>query len=463
MATRSRLGQLFGALLPNVNRQNVKPFSEQGGPGYTITGGYINQPEKSPKLSLGQRELTVADMMANISIIAASTRYFVNLVSKSTWQVRPVYDLGDDKSSDEAKRAAELVERAMYDMAVSWTRLIRRTAMYRFHGFAIQEWTAKRDKDGTILYKSVDSRPQHTINRWDIDENGNVIGVAQTLPQTGQECYLPRGKIIYLVDDALTDYPDGMGVFRHLVEPSQRLKSYLRLEGIGFERDMRGIPIGRAPFRELQDAVNAGKMSQADADAYTRGIQEFVKLQNKGVDSSITLDSTPYENKVGDGTTFTSTMKWGLDLIRGVPPGFSDLNTAITRVNQDMARIIGTEHLMLGGDKGSYALSEDKSRNLFLQVEATLSDIAETFETDFIEPLFNLNGIDHSLKPSLEPEALQFRDFAEIAGAVRDLATAGAVIPPDDPLIDDVRSLMGVSLQPELDALLTGEIADDGV
>lgn len=457
----SRLANFFNSILPGVNRERTKPFQEQGTTGFSIYGGYLQSIERSKKLQYSERERTVADMLANISIIAASTRYFVNLVSKSNWTVKPALDIDGEQSSEDAKRVAELVERAMYGMDVSWTRFIRRSSLYRFHGFAIQEWTAKRNLDGTITYKTIDSRPQHTITRWDLDKNANVVGVVQTSVQTGQDFYLPRKKIIYFVDDTLTDYPDGMGVFRHLVEPSERLKEYLRLEGTGFTRDLRGIPIGRAPYLELQRAVTNGEITAEYAQEILKEMENFVKLQTKDVDTSITLDSSPYLNVNENGQSFSSAMKFGLELLSGAAPGLTDINTAINRTNQEMARIIGTENLMLGNNTGSYGLSEDKSKNLFLQVEATLSDISETCEIDFIEPLFRLNGIPEELKPTLAPEGLQFREFQEVSRALADMARAGAVLTPDDPVIDDVRGLMGVSLQPELNQLANGELTDE--
>jgi len=40
-----------------------------------------------------------------------------------------------------------------------------------------------------------------------------VIGVWQRHPQTGQLIGLPRGKLVYLVEDTLTDSPERCGSF----------------------------------------------------------------------------------------------------------------------------------------------------------------------------------------------------------------------------------------------------------
>ena len=119
--------------------------------------------------------------------------------------------------------------------------------MYRFYGFSIQEWTARRRDDGFLTFADIAPRSQRTIERWDVDEAGQVLGALQRSPQTQEEIYLPREKLLYIVDDTLNDSPEGLGLFRHLVAPSRRLKRYEQLEGFGFETDLRGIPIGRSP------------------------------------------------------------------------------------------------------------------------------------------------------------------------------------------------------------------------
>jgi hypothetical protein len=41
---------------------------------------------------------------------------------------------------------------------------------------------------------------------------GRLKGVIQESPLTGESLYIPRWKSIYLVDDLLSDSPDGLGL-----------------------------------------------------------------------------------------------------------------------------------------------------------------------------------------------------------------------------------------------------------
>lgn len=460
------LSNLMGALTGRPPK--VSPFKEAGVSGTAIFGGYVENIEKDRRLAGAERYRTASDLLANLSIVAAGLRYFLNLTAAPRWTVEPAKDENDGAgSSDEAKKAAEFVESVLADMDTPWTRIVRRAGMYRFHGFAINEWTAKKRPDGTIGLLDIEPRPQHTIETWEVDEAGSVLGVNQRSPQNGELFWLPRGKIMYLVDDALTDSPEGMGWFRHLVEPGERLRKYLKLEGQGYERDMRGIPLGRAPITEINNMLRNGQITQAEHTRMLAGIKSFLKTQSKAEDTGILLDSATYLSQSGDGQSVSGAQKWGLELITGGSMGFQEIDKAITRLNEDMARILGVEGIMLGGGQGSgnRALGEDKSKNLYINVNGTLSDILEAAQRDVLKPLWKLNGFPEELMPTLKVEDASFKDAQAVASALSAMATAGAPLAPDDPAIDDVRDLLGISRQPQeaidraLDSALMGQEA----
>lgn len=425
----------------------VSPFKEAGSSGTAIFGGYISVEEKNPKATGAERYRTASDMLANISIIAAGVRYFLNLVAKPAWIVEPADD------SDEAKQHAEFIESVMNGMDVGWSRVVRRAGMYRYHGFGIQEWVALKREDGLIGLRTIEQRPQHTIERWEVDEDGTLLGVWQRSPQTGQDLWLPREKIVYMVDDMLTDSPEGMGWFRHLIEPAQRLKSYLDLEAMGFERDLSGIPIGRAPIAALNTAVKNNVMTQQQADAAINGLRRFVQMEIRKKNTGMILDSQHFNDTTADGPKASAVAQWGIELLTGSSGSLPQLSAAIERLTVEMARIMGVENILVGsGGDGSLALSKDKSNNLYLLVNSTLVDMAGQFNKDIVDTLWALNGLPAEMKPSLKTEDVAFRDVEQVAKALADMATAGAVLAPDDPAVDDVRDLLGIArpVKPEM-------------
>ncbi|HEY5410341.1 MAG TPA: hypothetical protein VIJ94_06400 [Caulobacteraceae bacterium] len=446
------VGNLFGALLGQFRPPKVDPFTEAGRMGTAVWGGYVENIEKDRRLSFQQRYKTASDILANVSIVAAGLRFFLNLVAVPAWSVQPAEDLGPGKSSDQAKILAEFAQDIIDDLDTSWSRIVRRSGMYKFHGFGIQEWVARRREDGHIGIADVEQRPQHTIERWELADDGTIVGMWQRWPQNGQLLFLPRQKVVYLVDDTMTDSPEGLGLFRHLVDPAERLRRYLLMEGLGYERDLRGLPVGRAPLAELDRQVRAGTITDDQRKRSIEGIRKFLTLEAKQEDSSLLLDSATYLGPTADGFQVSPELKYGMELLTAGATGFHDISMAIDRVTHDMARIIGVESLLLGGQgggSGSKSLSEDKSRNLYLSVDASVKDIAEGFRRDMLGMVWALNGLDPKLMPQLHTEDVAFKDVASITKSLADMAAAGAVLSPDDTVINDIRDMMGVSKQPD--------------
>lgn len=422
----------------------VSAFRERGVSGTPIYAGFIRPTDINSKLNGSERWRTASEILVNMSIVAAGIRYFLNLVAKPKWTLEPADD------TDQAKEMAEFAEEIIHDMATSWPRVIRRSGMYRYHGFGIGEWTAKRRDDGRIGLQDIEVRPAHTIERWGTEDNGAITGVWQRSPQTGEYLWLPRSKIVYLVDDMMTDSPEGLGWFRALAEPAERLKNLQNFETLAFERNLAGVPIGKAPLSEIQKMVDDGLITEEQQSALIAGLQDFVETQAKAPNTSMILDSAPYESVKDDGTNFAAALKWSIDLLKGDMTGIEHLSATIDRLMHEMARIIGVESMLIGDDgAGSLALSRDKSNNLYLVVNSTLQDMAEAYDRDVLDPVWALNGLPPELRPHLKTEDVAFKDIEQIAAMLRDMAAAGATLDPEDPAINDMRDLAGISRVPD--------------
>ena len=422
----------------------LSPTKTKGTPGTPVIGGYIINDERSPKLTGIRKYKTYSDLLANVSIVAAGVRYFLNLVSKAEWKVKPADE------SDEAQRFADIVSSQMKSMNTSWSRVVRRSAMYRFYGFSVQEWTAV-EKDGQLLFKDIAPRPQITIDKWDVNAEGEVIGIIQQSSIDYTEIYLPRKKTIYVVDDSLNDSPEGLGLFRHIVASCDRLTRYEQLEGYGFESDLRGIPVGRAPFAALQDGVDTAQLTTEQMNAAIDPIKSFVTNHIKNPALGILLDSITYQDE-GENGSYSNIPQWSVDLLKGSATSFADVATAIERLNREIARTLGVEGLLLGeSTSGSHALSKDKSLNFALIVDSTLTELVDTYEKDMIHRLWELNGWPEEMRPTFNTEAIQHRDITQITAAIKDLADSGAVLMGNDPAVAEIYEMLGLSSPPERD------------
>lgn len=420
-------------------RRRVRPTETVGAPGTAIIGGYVVENEKTAALTDAERFKTFSQILANTSVVAAGVRYFLSLASKSRWTFEPA-------EGDTDGRYAELAEEILTeDPSTSWPRIVKRACMYRFYGFSVQEWTAKRRGDGVLTFADVAPRAQTTIERWDVEDDGSVRGIIQRNPQNGREIYLPRSKVVYIVDDVLNDSPTGLGLFRHLVEPARRLERYELLERWGFETDLRGTPIGRAPYSEIRQKVADGSMSKEEAAAAVAAVEQFVRKHVKNPSLGLLLDSMTYESQ-DDAATPSSVPKFDMELLQGGSTTLTEVAAAIVRLNKELARILGVEGIILGdGQAGSHALSRDKSNQLSLTVDGTLQEVADSLKNDLLETAWALNGWPREMMPEPKVEAVAYRDVEQITGALRDMAAAGASLHPADPVVGEIRSMMGIS------------------
>lgn len=418
-------------------RPSAKPTSTVGVPGVAIYGGYVDQQERDPELSSHEsRYRLFADILANASVVSAGVRHFLTLLGVSQWTFKAA-------EADKDGKYRELAENALTrDPQTSFHRIVRRAAMFRLYGFSVQEWTVRRHEDGHFTFHDVAPRAQNTIIKWDVDNTGHVRGVVQRNPKTTEELYIPRGKLMYVVDDSLNDSPEGLGLFRHLVKPAKLLKRYIQLETFGFETDLRGIPVVYGPFTALRKDP---ELSDADVKKIEKGPRDFVKNHIRTPHQGLFLDSAPYTT-ADQAERPSSARQWSVELLRGSGTSFKENAAAIERLNRELARILGVEQLLLGSTSiGSLALSEDKTTSFYRLVDAALTEIKDAVRRDLIDVLWDLNGWPEEMKPILETEATRQQNLAQLAQALRDLATAGATLEPDDPVINDVRNLMGVS------------------
>lgn len=440
---------IFGKALAGLGfsrTANSEPTKTFGSFGATVIGGYLQENEKHPKLVGREKYVTYANILANTTIVAAGTRYFLNLLTSASWKAEPV-EVEDEADREEADLRAKQIEYIITHMDTPWHRVVRRAAMFRFYGFSVQEKTARRIEDGefagVIGLADVSPRPQSTIERWDVDDHGYVYGVVQRSPQTSQDIYLPRSKLVYLVDDSLNDSPEGLGLFRNVVEPAARLARYEQLEGFGFETDLRGIPVVRIPYTALQQAVEAGSLSEEDAQAAITRLESFVTKHLKNPQLGLALDSMPYTATDEAGTPST-VRQFDIDLLEGDGANFEAVGSAIDRINHEIARVLGVEQLLLGQTRGTQALSEDKSHNFALIIDSTLLELQETMQKDIVAFIFELNGWDKKFVPNLVTDKIQHRDLMEVGQVLKDLATAGAVLSQDDPAVNAVRRQLGL-------------------
>ena len=426
-------------MFPGKTVAVTKPVGESGAP---IVGGYLVSGEKDSRLQGRNRYITYADTIANVDIVTAGLRYFGDLIGKVSWKWQ---------AADDTARAAELaewIEEVVNDMETPWHRVMRRAAMYKAFGFAIAAWTAKRRPDGSIGFADIEPRPQSTIERWDVTPTGELLGVTQLSQLHGREMYIPRDRMLYMVDDALDSSPEGFGLLRGVVKHATVLQAYELLEAFSFESDLRGMPLIRAPLAALNTALRSAETGEVDPvqiEAMLRPLREFLQKHRRSPQLGVMLDSSVYRS-TDDGATPSGSKQYDLEILKGDASGQQEIGAAIERKIRGIARILGVEFLLLGSDsKGSHALSESKTESFSLLVDSTLVELASATAKDVVGSLWELNGFEDELRPTPTPDRVQFRTIGEITAAIKDMAIAGVPLDPEDDAVNELRGLLGLS------------------
>lgn len=444
---RSFRAEGLGAEGLTTPRQPVKPTQGQGRSAISAYAGYVTSRERNPLLLGTRRYTTYDEMLLNTSIVAASVRYYLNMIARPGWEFDPVSD------KPMAREYAEKTDMALRGhLATPWHRFVKRAASYRLYGYSTQEWIAAKQDDGAFAITDIQMRLQRTIERWDVDEWGVIKGVVQRSPHDGKDYYVPRGKLVYLVDDSFDDSPEGLGLFRHAVEANRYLSRFLQLEAWGYETDLKGMPIVRAPLSWLAEQVKQGEMEPEEMEAILAPLKDIVDNHVRTPDMAALLDSMTYMSE-GENGQVSPVKMFDLDIIQGdaTKNAQTAVGVAIERLNWDIARIFGTETLLLGANgRGAYALSKDKTQNLLMVVDGVLLDIASQVKDDLIRPLFKLNGWPMDMMPRPTTDAITYRDIESITQALVDMAKAGAILDPTDPAINVIRRAIGLPRAPEI-------------
>jgi phage gp29-like protein len=118
-----------------------------------------------------------------------------------------------------------------------------------------------------------------------------------------------------------------------------------------------------------------------------------------------------------------------------------DINPIVSRYQHDIARSVLSEFLLLGSSGGSYALSKSKT-DLFLRaLESYIQAIVDVLNKQLVERLWQLNGLDYDLMPTIEAGDVAPHDLREIASFLRNLNGAGIDVSSHPEVISDLMDI----------------------
>jgi hypothetical protein len=410
--------------------------------GDNTQNGQIRADEFLPELR-GKRAIRkYREMRDNDSTIGAVMYATEQVLRDVDIKVMPAND------TPAAKREAEFVESIFDDMDHTLDDHISEALSSLTFGFAWFEVVYKRrngpnnrsDKsrskftDGRIGVRKIASRAPWTISKFDVDQKtGDVLGVHQEGAGFNNTSFIPTRKSLYYRTTAINNDPSGRSILRNAYTSYEYLNNLQNIEAIAVERELAGIPVARIPAEYLStDATSA----QAGFVGNLQQILRDVKFNEQGY---IILPSDTYPDKDGSPT---SNRLVDVELMSSNGKRNIEIDPIVKRYQHDIARSVLSEFLMLGGgNTGSYALSKSKT-DLFLRaLESYIQAIVDVLNKQLVERLWELNGLNYDLMPTVVAGDVAPHDLREIAAFLRNLNGANIDVSSHPEVIQDLMDI----------------------
>jgi len=418
--------------------------------GENTINGQIRSDEFLPELRGKKAIRKYREMRDNDSTIGA--------VMYATEQVLRDVDLKvcpcDD--SAEAKREADFVESVLCDMDHTLDDHIAEALSCLSYGFAWFEVVYKRrvgptqsnDKkrskytDGRMGVRKIAMRAPWTVSRFDVDnKTGDIQGIYQDGGYAGTtKHYIPSRKSLYYRTTSLNGDPSGRSILRNAYTSYEYLNNLQAIEAIAVERELAGIPVARIPSEYLSPDATS---SQVQFKSNLEQILRDVKFNEQGY---IITPSDTYPDKDGSPTNIRLV---DVELMSSSGSRNIDIDPIVRRYQHDIARSVLSEFLMLGSQGGSYALSKSKT-DLFLRaLESYIQQIVDVLNKQLVERLWELNGLDYSLMPTIRAGDVAPHDLREIAGFLRNLNGADINVSNHPEVIQNLMDIADLNYDPD--------------
>lgn len=380
----------------------------------------------------GRRAYKVYREMRDNDPVVGAVLFAIRMVIRNVeWRVEG----GDEKTR-------EFVESCMHDMAQSWANTLSEILTMLPFGWSLFELTYKRrngdsrnmmraskHKDGLIGWKQWGLRGQDTLDQWVWDDEGGIEAMVQSAPTLTHAVEIPMERCLLFRVDTEKNNPEGRSILRNAYEPWYYAKHLQRIEAIGHERDLAGIPV-----------IEATGQAYAKYEPLLKKILTQIKRDEQdGV-----LLPQAYDDKGNPAIK--------LSLLSAAGSRQLDIDKTITRYQRLIAMTVMADFVLLGHEKvGSFSLASSKTSMFSLAVGALMDQIASEVNDRELPRLLRYNGMATDDCPRLVPGDIETPDPKEVAAFITAMAGSGVLSTPDDDLENFLRSIMGMPEKPEGD------------
>lgn len=389
-----------------------------GQTGLKRSGGYIFE-EWHHRLR-GTRAVRVyREMMDNEAVIGGFLYAMEALIRQADWTINPTGD------TEGHKAAAEFVQSAIDDMDSTWPDFLSEVLTFLPFGWSYFELLFKRrlgdnvdprknskHNDGKIGWRNIAIRGQESLMRWEIDNEGGILGMHQLAPPDYKPVFIPITKALLFRTKSNKNNPEGRSVLRNAFRSWYFLKRIQEHEAIGVSKNLSGMLKQEVPFRLML------RNASAEDKALRSDLEKIGQRAQRG-EHEVLMVPSELDPEDGNPTGFKTTLLSA----SGRP---IDTNAIITRYENRIAVSTMSEFLLIGTQNvGSFALASTKTALFSVALGSYMDMIAQTFTRFAIRDLCRLNTIPEEFWPELTHGDIEKPELEEIAQYVATLTTAG--------------------------------------
>ena len=247
---------------------------------------------------------------------------------------------------------------------------------------------------------------------------------------TKGEIYIPIDRAVLFRAKYNKNSPEGKSILRNAYRSWFFLKRVQEIEAIAIERELNGLPVCYLPADLLSSSASA---DVATVNLYKKLVKD-VRLNNQ---SGVLLPSNPYVDNMGNPTNVPMVK---FELVSTNGRRSIDTNAVKNDYKMDIARTVLADFIMLGmNERGSYALSSDKTTMFLDAIKGWLNNISSTINNEIIPKLWKLNNLPMDNIPYIRGGDLQPEDIEALSNYIQKLAAAGMPLFPDEDLEERLR------------------------
>lgn len=387
--------------------------SEIGATGTTNFQGIIDTDEYVNDLSGSTLYTTVDKMRWSDASVQAALLMCELPICSAEWDI----EAASNETQDE--EIAEFVRNNLFnDLIIPWGDIIRQILLMLPYGSMVFEVVYKLTDDGKIGWRKWAPRLPKTIQRWNVDKNGELESIEQSTYKNGiyQTVIIPAEKLMVFVHRREGDNYRGTSILRQAYKHWFFRDKYYKIDAVATERAGIGIPKIKLPdgFTD-DDYENAKKVGEN-----LRGHEKAYVIYKDGWEVEM-MDMKSGTNKSAKEMLEHHTR----EILKSVLVQFIDLGSSNT---------------------GSYALAKDQSKLFLIALDAIGKQIEDVINQEIKKLVdYNWNVEDY---PKLTHSDLGIKDVEELSNAIQKLSLAG-VITSDPHLEDYMRKVLKLPEKPE--------------